>query len=390
MLKWTRRAVFALVLGLLLTGCLPKKSKTAKTEPLPKIDQEVSFNTVWKAKGGSGPGKLLFNLAPALTSIDGETALVTADSKGYVIAVNAATGKRMWRIDTHLPLSSAVGYTDNLIVVGSHKADVVALDKSTGDEKWRIKTSSEVFSAPMGRTAGIALLTIDSRLHGLDTTNGNQKWLFDANAPALKLRGGSTPLIIDEVALVGFANGQAGLFDLNSGRVIWLDTVAQPRGRTEIERIVDINGRMARRGNAAYLVTFQGKIAAVDLQNLQVMWTRDSSSFTGLDVGSMTVVVSDSEGKLHAFNRMSGETLWTQEALINRKPTAPAIVKDYVVVGDAGGRVYAFSLESGKMLGHRRIEGTGIVVPPIVDNQDVILQTKAGHLIKLAIEAPGT
>lgn len=386
MFKCTRQAVYVLVLSLFLSGCLPKKGGNTKAEPLPKIDQEVSFNTVWKAKGGNGPGKLQFNLAPTLTSIEGESAVVAADSKGYVMAINAATGKRLWKVDTNLPLSSAVGHTDNLIVLGSHKADVVALDKSNGAEQWRTKTSTEVFAGPMGRNSGIALLTIDSRLHGLDPATGSQKWLFDANAPSLKLRGGSTPLVFDDVALVGFANGQAGLFDLNNGRVIWLDTIAQPRGRTEIERIVDINGRLARRGNMAYLVTFQGKVAALDLSNLQVIWTRDSSSYSGLDANANALVVTDSTGKLHAFNRITGETLWTQEDLLNRKPTAPVIVKDYVVVGDAGGRVYAFSLETGKMLGHRRIDGTGIVVPPLVDNQDVIVQTKAGRLIKMVID----
>jgi outer membrane protein assembly factor BamB len=386
MLKFTRQVVYVLVLSLLLSGCFWDKKTKTKVDPLPKIDQEISFNTVWKATGGTGPSKLLFNLAPALTSIEGETALVTADAKGYVIAINATTGKRLWKVDTNLPLSSAVGYTDNLIVLGSHKADLVALDKVTGEEKWRTKTSTEVFAGPMGRDSGIALLTIDSRLHGIDPATGNQKWIFDANAPALKLRGGSTPLVFDDVALVGFASGQAGLFDLNTGRVIWFETIAQPRGRTEIERIVDINGRLARRGNMAYIVTFQGKVVALDLSNLQIVWSRDSSSYTGLDAGVSTLVVSDTSGTLHAFNRVTGETLWTQEALINRKPTAPAIVKDYVVVGDEGGRVYAFSLETGKLLGHRRIEGSGILAAPLVDNQDVIIQTKSGRVIKLTLD----
>jgi outer membrane protein assembly factor BamB len=199
------------------------------------------------------------------------------------------------------------------------------------------------------------------------------------------LRGGSTPLIFEDFALVGFANGQAGVFDLNAGRVVWFETIAQPRGRTEIERIVDINSRLARRGNMAYIVTYQGKVVALDLSSMQVIWNRDASSYQGLDAGVTTVVVSDSEGALHAFNRITGETVWKQDALKHRQPTAPAIVNDHVVVGDADGRVYVFSLDTGKLLGHRRIDGTGILVPPLVDKQDVIVQTKGGRLIRLSI-----
>jgi outer membrane protein assembly factor BamB len=389
MQRLARRAVFVLVLGLFVTGCFPKKSTTTQAEPLPKVDQQVSFNTQWKANGGSGTGGLLMNLAPAMIEIEGQPHVISADRKGYVMATNLATGKQRWRIDTHLKLSSGVGYNDNLIVLGSHQAEVVALDKSTGAEVWRTQVSSEVLSAPMGSDEGIAVLTIDSRLHGLDPQNGKEKWLFDAMPPALKLRGGSSPLVIDGHALVGFANGQAGLFDLNSGRVVWLESIAQPRGRTEIERIVDINGQLATRGNMAYLVSYQGKLAALDLKTLQVQWTRDASSYVGLDTGPRAVVITDGNGTLQAYDRLSGELLWTQDALRHRQLTAPAVVKDTVIVADAKGKIYALSLQTGSLLGYRQFDGAGFRAPPLVSNQDLIVQTKAGRLIKFSVEPIG-
>jgi outer membrane protein assembly factor BamB len=385
MFKFARGSFVVLVLSLFLTGCFTQQSGKSKSEPLPKVDQQVTFKTAWKANGGSGAGKLLFNLAPALTEIDGQAAVISADHKGHVTATNAATGKGLWRVNTGLKLSSAVGFNDNLVLVGSHKAQVLALNKTTGAEVWRTTTSSEVLSGPMGNESGIAVLTNDSRLHGLNPATGKEDWLFDAAAPALKLRGGSTPLVIDTHALVGFASGQAGLFDLRTGQVVWLEAIAQPRGRTEIERIVDINGRLARRGMTAYIVTFQGKVAALDLKTLQILWTRDSSSYVGLDAGTAIVVVTDSEGMLQAFNRFTGETLWTQEALMHRQVTAPVIAKDMVIVADQKGFVYAFSLESGRLLGYRRVDTSGISAPPLVDNQDVIVQSKAGRLIKLEL-----
>lgn len=390
MFKLTRRAVYVLVFSVLLTGCFSKKGGNTKVEPLPKVQAEVSIDTLWKANGGSGLGKFKQTLSPTLIDIDGETYVVSADRGGKVMVTSAATGKRRWATDTDIPVSSALGSTESSVLVGSHQADVVSLDKSTGLEQWRTKVSSEVLAAPMGRSAGVAVLSIDSRLHGLDTNTGKEKWLFDASAPALKLRGGSSPLVFDHVALVGFASGQSGLFDLNNGRVIWLDAIAQPRGRTEIERMVDINGRMVRRGNTAYIVTFQGKVATFDLQQLQVLWTRDSSSYVGLDAGGRAVVVTDSQGKLYAFDRFSGDTLWSQDALFHRKPTAPVIIKDYVVVGDVDGRLYVFSLETGNLLAYRKVDSAGIFAAPLVDNQDVIVQTKAGRLIKLSVEPLGS
>lgn len=390
MFNFARRAVYVLVLSFLLTGCLPKKGTAKKTESLPSSQSEVAFQTLWKADAGASAGKLKLNLAPTLVHLNGETFVAAADRKGNVSLTNATTGKNLWRTATKLPLSSAVGTSGDLILVGSQQADVVALDKATGEERWRTKVSSEVLSAPMGRSEGIAVLSIDSRLHGLDARSGNQQWLFDSQPPALKLRGGSSPLVFDTVALVGFASGQAGLFDLSTGRVIWLDTVAQPRGRTEIERIVDINGQMVRRGNTAYIVTYQGKLAALDLQELRVLWTRDASSYVGLDAGVNSVVVTDSQGKVQGVDRFSGETLWSQNLLVNRQPTAPLIVNDRVVLGDSEGRMYAFALETGEILGFRKLSGSGISAPPLLDNQDVIVQTKAGSLIKMSLQSRGS
>lgn len=391
MFKFARRAVYVLVLCVLLTGCFwNKSSNTKKVEPLPKVQDQVAVKTLWRADGGSGLGKNKQILSPALIDIDGETHVVSAQRDGKIIITQATTGKRLWVTNTKLPISSALGTTESLVLAGSHQADVVALDKTSGTEKWRSKVSSEVLAAPMGRNAGVAVLSIDSRLHGLDTLTGQEKWSFNAAPPSLKLRGGSSPLVFDHVALVGFASGQSGIFDLSNGRAIWMDTIAQPRGRTEIERMVDINGRLIRRANMAYLVTFQGKVAALDLQKLQVLWTRDASSYVGLDAGGRAVVVSDSEGNIQALERTNGETLWTQNMLVGRKPTAPAIIKEYVVVGDKDGRVHVFSLETGESLGYHKVASDGLFAAPLVDNQDVIVQTKNGRLMKLSIEPLGT
>jgi outer membrane protein assembly factor BamB len=390
MLKLTRDAVFVLVLSTLLFACSSKKGSLSKAEPLPSITPEVSMKTLWSTNGGDGLGKQKQVLAPALVDLDGDAYVVSADNSGKIMLTNASTGSRTWSQDVKVPVSSALGSTESLVLVGSHQADVVALDKTTGEEKWRSKVSSEVMAAPMGRSEGIAVLSIDSRLHGLDPATGEEKWVYEAAAPALKLRGGSTPMVFDGVALVGFASGQSGLFDLKSGRAIWLDTIAQPRGRTEIERMVDINGRLVRRANMAYIVTFQGKVAALELRELKTLWTRDASSYVGLDAGGRSVVVTDSQGKLYAFDRMSGETLWSQEALHDRRPTAPVIIKDYVVIGDAQGHAYVFSLDSGKLLAHRQLEGSGFFAPPLADNQDVIFQSKTGRLLKLSVEPLGS
>lgn len=383
MMSPARRCISVLVACLLVTGCLTTPQKS-KVEKLPNIDQKVGFYKHWNTNVGSGQGKLVMNLAPTFVDGDAGKLVVASDHKGRVYAVDSQSGRRVWFQDVKVPLSSAVGTADNLVLVGGHKADVVALDKNTGFEQWRTKVSTEVLAGPIGRGDGIAVLTIDSRLHGLNPKNGADKWLYDSTPPGLKLRGGATPLLIDDMALVGFANGQAGLFDLATGRTVWLEQIAQPHGRNEIQRMVDINGRMVKRGNMAYIVTFQGKIAAVDTQNLQVIWTRDASSYTGVAVSARHVVATDAGGKLTAFDRATGETQWIQDVLKYRRVSAPAIFDDFVVVADQQGDLTTLSLKTGELLGYKRI-GSAVTAPPLLDSDGIILQTTSGKLVKFSV-----
>lgn len=383
MMSPARRCISVLVACLLVTGCLTTPQKS-KVEKLPNIDQKVGFYKHWNTNVGSGQGKLVMNLAPTFVEGEAGKLVVASDHKGRVYAVDAQSGRRVWFHDVKVPLSSAVGTADNLVLVGGHKADVVALDKNTGFEQWRTKVSTEVLAGPVGRADGIAVLTIDSRLHGLNPKNGADKWLYDSTPPGLKLRGGATPLVIDDMALVGFANGQAGLFDLSTGRTVWLEQIAQPHGRNEIQRMVDINGRMVKRGNMAYIVTFQGKVAAVDTQNLQVIWTRDASSYTGVAVSARHVIATDANGKLTAFDRATGETQWIQDVLKYRRVSAPVITDNYVIVADQQGDLTTLSLTTGELLGYKRI-GSAVTAPPLLDSDGIILQTTSGKLVKFSV-----
>jgi outer membrane protein assembly factor BamB len=229
-------------------------------------------------------------------------------------------------------------------------------------------------------------LSIDSRLHGLNARTGEQMWLYESSAPALKLRGATNPLLIDDYALVGFANGQVGLFQLDNGAIAWVDAVAVPHGRSDIERMVDINGRMVRHGDTAYVVTYNGKLAAIEMTKHETLWTKDMSSYVGVAADERDVVVTDSNDNIYLLDRFTGETQWKQSKLQGRYLTTPVFFRDYVVVADVYGYAYAFSRRNGEMLGMDRIFRAAVRVSPLADSEGIYLQSHPGRLFKLDIE----
>lgn len=368
-----------LVLCCLLSACAGKKNKNNI------VVNKVIVKTEWKASGGLGLGKLEKKLAPNFVSYHGQHWVATADFKGRIYVYDANTGKRIWKRSTKKPLSSALGESEDAILIGTSKGEVLAFNKQDGKPLWVSQVSSEVLAAPMGDETHIAVLAVDSELQGLDAKTGKVDWIFNASAPPLKLVGATDPLIVDGAAFVGFANGQVGIFKLTDGRVIWLDAIAQSRGRSEIDRMVDINGKMEQRGEHVYIVTYHGKVAAIDLNQLRVLWMQDQSSYDGVAVNNQVVVVSDDHDNVTAFDRLTGEIRWKQDRLQGRYITPPAIYENYVVMGDDKGYVNVLDIATGEWIGKQRIMRSSLRNPPLVDHLGVIFQGQPGRLVKVSI-----
>src|SRR5690606_29964714 len=127
---------------------------------------------------------------------------------------------------------------------GSLDGEVVALDLDSGAERWRGKVSSEVLAQPAIARGVVVVRSYDGRLFGLDATTGERRWLYDRGMPSLTLRGNSTPVIAGGTVYAGYDDGRVVALRLEDGAVAWEQVVAIGEGRTELDRMVDIDGRL--------------------------------------------------------------------------------------------------------------------------------------------------
>jgi outer membrane protein assembly factor BamB len=307
------------IAGLLLLGSLPLASgctalgnlfdnpdNTAPPAELVDFEPTVNVRTVWQRRVGSGAGKLFLKLRPA---IDGDR-VYAATRDGRVQAFDARTGETVWDTDTDSPLSGGPGVGDGLVLLGTSEGEVLALGEKDGEIEWRARVSSEVLSSPEAQGGVAVARTIDGKLFGLNTDDGTRLWVYDRTAPVLTLRGTSSPALAEGAAIAGFDNGQVVAVALSNGQALWETRVAVPRGRTELERMVDIDADPIILGNAVYAVTYQGQIAALDLFSGEVIWRRDMSSHAGLGVGAENVYVTDDASHVWALNRSSSASMW--------------------------------------------------------------------------------
>ncbi|MFT7413782.1 MAG: outer membrane protein assembly factor BamB [Methylophagaceae bacterium] len=314
-------------------------------------------------------------------------AIVAIDSEGEVNSYDAKTGKRQWRVALDLPVISGVGGGEGLILVGSKEGQVLALDENNGAVLWKAKLSSEVLAPPKAAQGVVVASTSDGRMTGLSAIDGKVLWNYHRAVPLLSLRGASAPVLADDKVIAGYANGKLVALSIIDGKVIWEKSVAIPRGRTELDRLVDIDSDPVVINNTVYVVAYHGRVAALSLDDGTILWARDMSSRSGLDVvANDAVYVSDDEGNVWALQDGSGDSLWRQTRLLRRKISAPVVVGDNIIVGDLEGYVHWISRQDGRFTARVKVADTAIRSKAVVSGNLVYVMAADGTLTAFRIK----
>jgi outer membrane protein assembly factor BamB len=376
----------------LLAGCSTMSSwydglvggddNTEPPAPLTSIETPVILKKIWSENIGVGYDEQLVNLAPAAD--DGR--LYIADRKGRVVALDAITGKEYWSVKTGAELSAGPAAGSGLVLLGSSDAEVIALDSSDGSLRWKVEVSSEVLSQPRLDLDRVIVQTADGSIAGLDAENGQQVWINDRSVPVLTLRGTSSPIVRHGLVIAGFSNGKLSALSAEKGFMAWEKSIAVPQGRSELERIVDIDGSPLLVGGAIYVTTYQGRIARIDIKDGETVWERDMSSSAGLGVDFSQVYVTDDNSHVWALSRNTGASAWKQDALANRGLTAPEPFDDYVAVADAEGYVHLLSRYDGRIVGRVELDSKGISARPMVTDDMLYVYGNSGKLAAYALQ----
>jgi outer membrane protein assembly factor BamB len=266
------------------------------------------------------------------------------------------------------------------VVAGSSEGDVIALDAADGKERWRVRVGGEVLASPAVSDTVVVVRTVDGRLHGLSTADGRELWVNEQNVPRLTLRGTARPVIVGDAVLCGFDNGKVVSVLLSDGAVLWESQVAPSRGRTELERLVDIDSAVHVIGNDVFVVGFQGRAAMLALESGQIWWARDISSERGMAIGPEHLFISAADGDVQALRRRDGAPAWEQTSLHRRGLSGPALDGPTLVVADFQGYVHWLDAATGEVLARVKTDGDRVSNPPLVVDDKVFVQTDGGQI----------
>ncbi len=377
--------IFILFIGLSGCGWVGAYFVGADNLPEPVALQALSsplpVNHRWRDTSSSGLRDRFAELRPAT---QGGRVFVAGQS-GDVSALNADNGQRLWQVDTERSITAGVGLSPDLVLVGTLNGEVIALEQHDGRERWRSRVTSEVLAPPVGTDEVIVVRSADGVFTALQASDGTRLWGHNTTLPVLTLRGASTPLLAEGLMIAGLDDGRLLLLDLASGNPIGERRLAVPSGRTEVERLVDIDADPQLFGEVLYAVAYQGALGALDMNSGELLWSRDFSAHAGLVVDERAVYLPHTDGEVWALNRHNGEVLWRQPALRGRQPTAPVSIGEHIIIGDFAGYIHWLDKSNGDIVARSRTDHEGLIGTPIVVGDSVLMLGRSGRLDALAV-----
>jgi len=388
------RLFVVMMVSLLVAGCGSSANLKPPRELAP-FEQTVRVETLWSSQVGSGIGDQYLHLPVRHHEKTG----YAVDYQGYIKAFDLDSGRLRWERETDLELATGAVYHNGRLYLGTRQGEVVALSAADGKQIWRSEVSSEVIARPAVANGTVVVRTNDGKLFALEASSGLRRWVYDRSVPPLTLRGNSAPVIASDLVIAGSDNGRLTALQLTNGTVFWETAISHPSGKTELERMIDIDADPVVVGDVVYAVTYQGRLAAVQIGSGRILWARDMSSYTGMAVDDYRIYLSDSEGQVLALNRRNGATLWRQDKLLRRSTTRPQLDGPYLVVADYDGYLHWLSRESGKLAGRARLNAAyylftdeydgyehvfrkenNVLARPLVAGERVIAVDRTGYL----------
>ena len=365
------RGALALVLVAGLVACAG--TERPKPKPLPANVALLGIGQVWRDQ--IGPVNFPLNVRVVKDHV------LLASSAGTVVSLDAHSGREDWRYNTAEGISAGVGGDGRLAAVVTGANQLVAIEG--GRELWKEKLAAQAFTAPLVSGGRVFVVTADRAVSAYDGKTGRRLWQQQRPGEPLILRQPSVLLAYEDQLIVG-QSGRLVALNPNSGVVRWEAPVGSSRGTNDVERLVDLVGRVSRVGDVVCARAFQTSVGCVNAARGSLVWSKAANGSSGVTGDAERVIGVEADGTLIAWKRLDGERLWSTDRLQYRSLGQPLLLGKSAVVGDSEGTLHFFSREDGSALNRVATDGSPIVGGPAMADGTLVVVTRNGGVFGFA------
>lgn len=360
-----------------------KKEKELIAPLMDLPENAVRLDSRWtRSVGAQGDDSRILALTPAL---DGGS-VYAVNAKGRVMAIARADGDVRWKTDLDVALIGAVGAGSDMVFASSIDGGLHAIDAANGQFRWRAQASSEILAPAATDGSVVVVQSVDSRVQAFDLATGKLRWSYSASQAVLSLRGNSAPIIRGGVVYAAFDNGKIVALNASTGLLLWEQRFIVPDGRSELERVIDVQGDPLVTADGVVVGCFQGAISSMDPERGRMLWQEKASVARSMASNDGNIFLVEGNDTVRALRFSGGREAWRAEGFSGRHLSAPAIVGDYVAVADIEGYVHLLSQADGSYAGRYDVGGGGVRVNLLSDSDALYVLTSSGKLYALGFK----
>ncbi|WP_133406009.1 outer membrane protein assembly factor BamB [Parashewanella tropica] len=391
MKSWCKNLLAASLSVALLSACSSKDDEV-KINPLPEIQEIVSPDINWETSVGDGVGDYYSRLRPAINY----GKIYAGSRDGEVIAIDQKTHEQLWEqdltqvikdagFDKDFLLASGLTVSRHKVFAGGEAGVLVALDEATGKPLWQVQTGGELISTPTVGDDLVVVTTVNGSIEAYDVDSGKRRWIVENSLPPLTLRGTGAVNYEGGGFFAGTADGKVQVVVQQNGQIAWETPIYKPKGGNEFSRLADVDMKPLLSGGKLFAVSYNGNLVSMDARSGRVLWSRKYSSFHELAESGLSLFMVDSDSRVYAIDKRNGLELWSNSELLNRTLTSPAVIDNYVIVGDYEGYLHFINRTSGVIEGRVRVDSDGLYVQPVVVDGKIYVQGRSGTLAEVTL-----
>ena len=363
-------------LTIAIAGCASKGENVSenKPNPLPKINQTSGLNQIYAIDVSSSSAHDRVKLELEVLN---DTVFV-ADPKGEIIAYRGK--QRLWENKVSAAgISAGVEAGNGVVVAGNRKGQLFALDAANGQKKWQAQLTGAILAPSLILGDRVITVSNDGTVYAHDIASGQQAWTYSLPNTQFSVRGNAAPVKADDrTVIIGSSNAYVFALDVLTGVPVMQRRVAVSEGRSDLDRLNDIDGEPVIAGKYLVTTSYQGQVMLTDLAEQRVIWFEKSSSVQRPEVTPSAIFVTETDGTIKAFDFQTGQQIWQNKQLLNRGLTNPVMLGNELVVGDYEGVLHLIQPQTGKITG--RAKTSGAIGTLRVVNGKLLVGTQKGKM----------
>lgn len=346
-----------------------------------EFEPQVKFQRNWQVSLGGDTEDTHILLYPHVFSGN----IAFTETGGKLSIYDISTGHLVNSVSAFNSVAAGVGGNEHSIVVGTLDGDVAAFNTLDLAQLWSVNIGSEVVSIAHVQNEQVIIRGNDNRIVALSMDSGELLWTVEQTSPALTLRGANKPLVADGIVYAGMDNGEVIAIAADSGNVIWEARVSVPSGRSELDRLVDIDGKLAIDDEFIYASSYHGRVVAINRINGRINWARDIASIAGVSADDIHVYVTDRDDNIWALEKSTGVSVWKQEKLLYRQMSAPIVLNSGILIGGGLGYLHALSKQDGSIIGRVKLGKKPVHLSSMSRNDIAYVTDTNGRLASYSI-----